>query len=612
MISSLVNLFLLAVIALACIGLGRYALRKAGFLQGLPIIEALALSLGIGLAVLVYSLAVLGGLRALYPAAAWSLLGVIGVAAFLSLRRLRVRDAAVLLIGVRSFSRIDLLLVLVGAAMGLAYLVVALTPTLEGDSLSGYLLIPREYARSHSLGLVDDAWGAAFPQNGQLISVFGFLLRGQVLAQLLVAWLPSVLALATVYAIGRTLLSTRASLVAVAIWYGMYATAYLAPSAKIDLAWAAFDLLALLSFSRWYFARPDDRRWGWLVLAGLFLGVAGGTKYASVYTAMALAMAIAVCLWQQSERRPREWVRAYLALGLPAMLAGMWVVRSYLLTGEPAYTAAGHLSDSGVVGFFRTLWQMSMLGNAVGVEGPLSKSIGPTIVATLPLFILFRNVDRRVWHILAFCGLVLVFWFFGVQRARHLLPTLGLLSLLAGYAVMLLLTHRPRLGQAVLVLILVSVSLNLANWGYVNLMSTQRLPYVVGLQDEAAYLDANLPKRTWLPNYAMVAYARDHLSAKARIAALSTRNGYYLDRPFYVGWEDTTTRMPDDDRFADQLRQEGITHVFVNDFVVGALFLGDAWLNQPEFQREHLRRLICADGQCLYAVLPASASVAAN
>jgi len=494
------------------------------------------------------------------------------------------------------------------AAYVIAYALAGLTPTLEGDSIAGYLLTAREYARAGGIVSVDYAYTNAYPANGQMLSTLGFLLDGQILAQLLVVWLPGLLAVAAVYAFGSAFVSRTAAWIALPIWYGMYSVGYLAASGKVDLAWAAFDLLALLAFGRWYFAPSGRRDWRWVALAGLFLGVAGGIKHASAFTALVLAVGVAVRLWQDREHATRAWAGTYLALGLPAAAAVGWVVRSYVMTGSIGETGAVFRGDSGILGFFRVLWQMSMLGNAVSVEGPLGKSIGPTILATVPLLALLRGAGRRIWHLLAFCGLMLVLWYTGVQRARHLLPTLGLLALIAGYVITSLLTLRPRLGAAIAGLVVISLAMNLGMWGYINFVSLQRLPYLTGRQDLDGYLAANLPQVGTYPNVAIVRYARDHLPPASRIAAASTGNGFYLERPFYASWRQTAQQVPDGAAFASQLTAAGITHVFTNDYAIVTWHLQGSWLARRDFQQRFLRPLICRDGQCLYELRGARAT----
>ena len=89
---------------------------------------------------------------------------------------------------------------------------------------------------------------------------------------------------------------------------------------------------------------------------------------------------------------------------------------------------------------------------------------------------------------------MLILWYNGVQRARHLLPTIALLSLVAGYAVNLLISQKPKIGYTALILVIMSIGLNLGPWTYVNFISTNRFGYILGQHKLDEYLKENLKK----------------------------------------------------------------------------------------------------------------------
>ena len=603
MAQTLLNLLLAGFVGLVCVGFGWALLYRfgVGFSHKS---EELALSAGVGAAFLVYAMVVLGFAGFYSVGVAWALIGSMAlVAAWGWLRIEWLPDARGLTAAILRSRGVLTLILAVAAVYGMVYLLVVLAPTLEGDSLAGYMIVAREYADDGGIASVEYAYTNVFPANGQMLTTAGFLLRGQILAQLMVVWLPGLLALAAMYAIGRPWLSRRAILVGMAVWYGTFAVGYLAQSGKIDLAWAAFELLALLAFSRWYFVDGKERDWRWLVLTGLFLGVAGGTKQASLFAAVAIGAAVAFRLWEDRTWSSRTWIVTYALLALPATIAVLWVARAYVITDSPPFTGSSLPGESGFIGFFRVLWDMSMGGNAPGTAGNFGKAIGPAILAIVPLVIALRNVDRRVWHLLAFSALVVVMWYFGVQRARHLLPALALLSLIAGYVLVRLVHERPLLGQSAVVLAAAALAINLATWTYINHISLERVQYVVGIHDTQEYLDANLPQLEWYPNGSIVSYSRRILPADARIAALSTANSFYLDRPFYPDYTSPNPDRPDDaSAFRDKLEADGITHVFTNEYAVVQRGLQSAWFAQPGFRDEFLTELVCDDGQCLYAL----------
>ena len=611
---SVVVIFLACLVTLASLGAGRTLLSSMRFRFN-SVCDEVVFSVGAGFGLLIYGMVIIGVVGWYRPEVAWGVIGVfilIGTVGLLQRpRRINLRFS--IRAALRSRGKWPFVALLAMLLIhGIAYLMVALSPTIEADSMGGYLLTAREFARQGSIVSIDYAYGDSYPMGGQMLSVLGFLLRGQILAQLMVVWIMGLLGIAVIYAFSRAFSSHTSALVAITVWYGMYSVAYLATSAKIDLVWAAFDLLAILAFSRWYFAERQERDWRWLLLAGLFLGVAGGIKQTSAFTIAVLSAGIAFRLLSDESRKYTEYIRAYALLWVPAFFAGIWVIRSYLITGSPFFTGGNFQSENGLLGFIRTLWDMSMLGNASALEGALGKSVGPTILAVTPLVLLIHHVNRVIWHILVFCGLMLLMWFIGVQRARHLLPTLALLSVVAGYVIIQLLANRPRLARLLIWLVLASLTLNFGAWTYINFISIQRLPYVLGLHDLDRYLQTNLPKLRFYPNYSILLYARTHLSEHTRIAALSSGASFYLDHPFYdihstyvhisTTWKDTPTETPLPEEFIHRLRSADITHVFVNDYVVDKRKLDAAWLANPAFQQRYLEKLLCSEGQCLFAI----------
>lgn len=595
-----VELLVAGLVAASAWGLGRILLKLTGLAPSGRSTRAV-LSTGLGFGVLVYLQMALGFAGAFDRPVAWGVLGgmaLVGLAGAVYWRP----SPPSLDIGGLSFTR-DWPYLGVAVAIGvysIGYLIVALAPTLEGDSLAGYLVTARDYAREGAIVPVEYAYNSVFPANGQMLSTFGYLLRGQIAAQLILVWTMGVLAAAVVYAIGRTWLSRRAALVGVALWYATTSVAVLAASGKIDLAWAAFDLLTLLAFGHWYFAEKGGRDWRWLALAGLFLGLAGGIKQASVLTAGAMAIGIAYRLVSDRNAGPRDWALAYVPLGLLAVPAVIWVARALALTDSPGFTGANLNNDSGVGGFFKAIWDMSMLGNTASGEGTNGKSIGPTMLAAIPLVAVMRRVDRRVWHMLAFALLMVIVWFFTVQRARHLLPALGVLALVAGYVVALMIERRALVGRGLAVVLLVAVAVNFASWGWVNFVSLDTAGRAFNIKSDEEFFEANLPEFERYPNAAVVRFFQEEAPESAVVASPGASNGLYLDRPLYSRWTHTETRVADPARFAEMLRSAGVTHVYVNDFWVDERSQQEAWLVRPDFQGRYLTRLLCSEGQCVY------------
>lgn len=617
MLASIVTVLLAGGVVAMCAGVGHSLLERLGF-RSAGQAETLALSTGVGLAVLVLLLALLGFLRLFYPVSGWVLLMVGLVTAWAGLRALMSQSGLSVRDWWCSMTREVHVLFVIGGAYCLVYLLTSLAPPLEGDSLAGYLVLPRAYARQHAIVVPDYAYGWWFPQNMPMLATLGYLLQGETLAMTLVSFCMGLLSLVTVYALGVRHLGRPAAMIGAAAFYGMWSVAYINGSGKVDLGWAFFDLLGLLAFSIWYFERDIPLRW--LSLAGLFLGAALGTKNTALFSILVLPLGIAHRLLWRDRRGLHAVLRALLAFGLPIGLFSFWMLRTYLLTGNPLYpmlhtvftgqeTSAAIETNhaSGVLGYFRIWWDMSMGFIAYG----MGKPIGPILLAFVPLLYLTRPVNGRVWFILAYCLLTSLLWYSGLQRARHFFPGLGLLSLVAGYVLMTLLNRCPPLGRLAVGLTALYLVFNLALIGRINLLAPARLPYILGLESREQFLADHLPAEGIYPSYSIVRYIQQYLSPEARIVALLNGNSYYVERPYYHSGYFAGGIVHSTDEVGDVLRaleQNRITHVLINQVLVDRYradprgpYVG-SWLDDPAFETQHMTRIFCDGPQCLYAL----------
>ena len=603
----LIDLSVAVLFGISCLFLGNALFRLRPFVWS-SYWEWLALSIGTGLGVLTLLQILLGSVGIYSSIAAW---GTVIVPLLVTFRYFSVPPMVVADGENFKVSWWTGLFAVILGMYCLGYVLVAMTPTLEGDSLGGYLVTAREYAVQGRIVSVDWAYNNTFPANAQMLSSLGFLLRGQITAQLISVWLPGLLCVVILIALGKLLFGSAAVLLGITLWYSMYSVGYVSASGKVDLCWTAFDLLALLTFSRWYWRDSGQERLSWLLFSGLFLGLANGVKLASVLTGTVLGLAIIERYFRTGWNWSRV-VRASLSFGLPVLVLGiLWPVYWYWVNGNfTIFTGQGLTAEKGLLGFFRVIWSMSMLGNAVSAEGSLGKPIGPAFLACLPFLLLFRPLPRRVWELVVFLVLMLILSYNGVQRPRHLLPTLGLAALLVGYVVTELRFRMPLVGRGLVFLTALSLFLNLGLWSHLNFISVNRFPYLVGIDDRDAYLSRNLGPWTWLPNAEISQYIRDKLSPEARLAGLASGSGdpkapahsLYLERPLYVNWLQTPEEVTQES-FVAMLKSSGVTHVYIDQFAVEGRKrrrLDRTWLAQVSFQDRYLRKLLCSGDECLF------------
>ena len=503
----------------------------------------------------------------------------------------------------------NLILAAIIAIISFLYMATALAPTFDGDSLFGYLGIPREYFLYEKILPIDYFYGSNFPQFGQLITTLGFIMGGQIVGQLLITWAMGVLCMITLYCISIKIgCSSRAGLISIIIWYSSQSIAFLSQSAKIDLSWAFFDLLGLFAFMKWFLEKNIQNEKNWLFISGILFGIAFGIKHVSLFSICTLLIGISYKIIIDRKFNIYKTIKIYLTFLLPISISLIWIIRSYILTGSLLYSGSDLINNHGIFGFFKTIWQMSMLGNAVSYEGAMGKSIGPILLAILPLTFLYIKRNRNIPLILIFCLIMFLFWYNGVQRARHLLPMLGLLSIVSGLLIDYSIKEYKRFGNILLSLVLFVAAINMGPWLYINHISINRVGYIMS-NNLNKHLEHNLAKLKWYPNYQMTTLIRDRLPNEIKIAALSTGNSYYLQKKFY-GVRPTLgpsfTESVEDiepNVFYGKLIDFGVTHVFLNKYFIDKYNLHSALLNDEKFQKKYLKKIMSSNGQILYELL---------
>ncbi len=295
------------------------------------------------------------------------------------------------------------------------------------DDTSFHLPIARFYTEHHSFALAQYLRFPLFPQNGELLLVLGLMTGGDVLAQGL-ATMP--LFVICVGFVGASLWSMRSSFPGFLMVLVMLALGPVTETlgyAFIDNALALFCWAALLAVALW--SETGERRTGWLVAAGLFAGIACGTKFfGGVFVVFIGAWIVLVA---------RNW-RGALIFALATLVFGLgWYLRSAAISGDP-FSPAG----AKVFGYY--LWNAGDLAGQVSEQGAwgvkknlfylwpaLKKAkIIPWVLALISL-LFFRRQTRAVrFFQLVFIGYFL-FWFFVTQVGRYLAPIYALGSYLA-------------------------------------------------------------------------------------------------------------------------------------------------------------------------------------
>ena len=313
---------------LALWGLGwelyRRLLRRPGDEE--PLSEAVALSLVLGMVGLGSLLLVLGLCHLLYREA---VVGLVLASAALGLARGVQTTLA------RGWGFAPLkpdALVLVVLALTLPFMLQCYVPELVHDSNVYHLGLPQTYMRFHGMVALPHNLYANMPHNLDLLFALPLAGGGVVSAKLFMFQF-SVLTIIGLGVFARRHLSPGLG--------GVLGLLYLASPLVQTHLWithvepgvGCLLLFAALLFSRWY----EDRRRASLLLCCALLGYVLACKYTAWFFAVGLCGGVIVRSLVLARDREAPWKELALALGAMALPLAPWLVRAWVLTGDPLF-----------------------------------------------------------------------------------------------------------------------------------------------------------------------------------------------------------------------------------------------------------------------------------
>jgi hypothetical protein len=391
----------------------------------------------------------------------------------------------------------------------------ALLPPAEGfDGLFYHLTMPER--------LIED--GKILPHN---ILQFWFpsLIEGDFLLALglgsertaqLIHWSFSMLTLALIWEWSRKLFGHKSAWWTLAILISMPSLPWISSWAYTDLALTFVGFAGLYTLWRW----SDARENGWLIVAGLFAGMAMGIKYTSFILPMFCVLLI--LLWEKNFHSRIIWI---IRFSIPALLGALpWYLRNWLVMGNPFYpfVFGGRFWDA-----FRTDWYNGT-GTGIGWDwreilllpftitlGHRDQNfydgrIGPLFLLLIPLalWILWKKraaapAERKALLIIsAFFGLNFAFWTFGViqtaslWQSRLLWPGLIPFTIPIGLGISHLADldlPRLRISFIATSLIALVIAVTLLD-NSLSLIFRRPLVYALGMETRQAYFERIQPR----------------------------------------------------------------------------------------------------------------------
>jgi len=339
--------------------------------------------------------------------------------------------------------------------------------------------------------------------------------------------------------------------------------------AYVDLASMFFTFMGVYSFFLWFSTGSKH----WIVLVGVFCGVAMGVKYLGVYTCITLMVGLLVAMFCTKKLGFYEGIKIILIFaGVAIVVAMPWYIRSFIVVGNPVYPfmheifgGAGWKSEfapigigMGFVKYVFASWNLTMYPGSYGGE---ESQIGPVFIAIIPALLIIKKVETHLRYLILFSLTFFVLWLLGYQAVRYLTPTIPLMSLgLVFIYKEIVNLNSAFFSRLVVLFVLVCLGFNACLSIYYN---RDKILVAFGVQSKDAYLRHN--ERS----YSISKYVNNNLPVDSQILALAPRI-FYLDRPSFreaLVWrvshydEENNT----EDEVVNWFKAEGFTHVLVEE-----------------------------------------------
>jgi hypothetical protein len=420
----------------------------------------------------------------------------------------------------------------------------ALAPAEFYDALIYHLAVPDCYVSANAVLALPGNFYAQYPANQGMLYALGMLLvPGKIpagsLAQLL-HLAAGAAAVAATFAAGARHLSPRAGLLAACLVATVPGVLLTATYPIADLA-ATFDgALAAACLLEAGAAAGARLRKRWALLAGVFAGLALGTKYAAALTVFLPGV---VWLLTRCRRLEREKVADLggFVLAAAAVFAP-WAIRNGALWGNPVAPYLSGLLGAAPSGPSLAEEVGRRLPEGLGAAGFIVHWLsGPWRAGTerlgwggylgaafwllIPFAALGRPRPPALGALAALGGAALAFWSAGVQVTRYLFPAIPVLALLAAHGAAALARSFPALKEAAAC----AVGWILLHNVYVFLvLAAATGPYgaVLGVQDPEEYLARRVAY------YPAAAFLNAAAPPSAKVLLVGEGRGYYLEREY--------------------------------------------------------------------------------
>jgi hypothetical protein len=480
---------------------------------------------------------------------------------------------------------LELLAPILIAIAGLFALVSTLAPSdaSDWDSLAYHLAVPKLWLSAGQITYLPFIHHSNFPFTADSLYLGGLAWGGESGAKAFQLAYYS-FGVLTVFGFARGRYGERAGWLAALAFALVPVVLWEIGSAYIDVAHGLYLGAGVLLYA----TDVSSHRGRVLVLVGLCLGFALGTKYTGLQELFAFGVA-AVIAGMVGRTLPEGMRSATLACSLALLIGAPWYIKNAVVVGNPVYPffyerLGGRNWDQRRADIYRNEQQTFGVGRTGKSREPIAMghavlglayqpgrfvnpsqdrgggtplgAVGIAVLMGLLLWPITGRSRRSEMFVLLFSSVNLVLWFLLSQQSRYIVPLALPLSVLAGG----LTTVRA-------FKLLAPIGIGLQSLYTLYLVQSQlvvpKLPVVFGQVSAEQYRKATVPFAE------ATSFINTRLDKSDRVALYDEVFGYLLDVPYIWANPGHSTLIDYDGmssgrEFADGIRKNGATHVYIN------------------------------------------------
>jgi len=540
----IIALFFITLLALAAYGAGKSVLCRLKIFPTSPW-EDYVFSSGLGLGAIALGILLLGLSKLLYPPVLVSLAVILIVISAPHLLTLAKKLPTLRPTRWDLFFLLALLLI-----TGLEFSLINWSP-LDFDELNYHLALPEIFFRSHAVAAIPYNIFSNFPLNVEMLYLPALAWEGAHACRAVHLFF-LLLCTITVFSMARRYFNPRAALFSALIFMGIPNVIRHSVLAYNDFGLLLYILLSIHALLAWESSQDDH----WLVLSGVFCGLAVGAKYTGAINLLLLSLFIFA---RTKKMKP---LIVFLLPGF--LLVSPWLLKNVFFVGNPVYPFLYSIFGGKYWSAFNMQRYLSIM-NAYGTRDLASLPrhmtlawemdfpLGPALFIFLPFLLFLKRVDHRIKLLLSYAVLYFLFWVNTSPVNRFFLPAAALLCVISGYT---LAGYREKSK----VLYGIFVALLLATLSYYL--------FVIG----TGVVRGSAPVKATLNEYFQTAsYINQDLPRQAKLLFIGEPRAYGFNKNIVTSSMFDTAPISvlvktsaNAGEVAARLRQQGYTHLLLN------------------------------------------------